>query len=237
MMLNTPTTTSRGLPLFATLVMLTEFADPTPLNQALADWVRSQQRRQTGMQRTNVGGWHSEKFPADLPEPAVQAFLAAVRPALSEWAAQTFQLSSIPDPAAWQIEFWANCNRRGHYNKAHDHFRADIIASAFYYVQSGGDQVGGRTVFINQQSVPPYVELGIDWRDREYALTPKDGTLVIFPSWLGHKVEPFQGDGDRITLALNAGHPMLPVQKRGEKPRLAWLRTRLRALLRMVSKA
>ena len=227
-MSNVLATTSRGVLLFPTPVLLTEFAEPAELNAALTRWVHRQQQLQAGIQRTNVGGWHSETLAADVPEPAVQGFLATVRPALSEWAQQSFQLASLPDPAAWQIEFWANCNQRGHYNQAHDHFRSNVIASAFYYVQCGGDKVGGRTVFINQQSVPRYVELGVAWRDPSYALTPKDGMLVVFPSWLGHEVEPFTGDGDRITLALNAGHPMLPVKKRGDKPRLASLRTALR---------
>jgi predicted 2-oxoglutarate/Fe(II)-dependent dioxygenase YbiX len=29
------------------------------------------------------------------------------------------------------------------------------------------------------------------------------GELVIFPSWVLHDVKPFEGDGERITIAFN----------------------------------
>jgi hypothetical protein len=29
------------------------------------------------------------------------------------------------------------------------------------------------------------------------------GQLVLFPSWIMHDVKPFQGDGERITVAFN----------------------------------
>ncbi len=35
-------------------------------------------------------------------------------------------------------------------------------------------------------------------------LSLKPGQLVLFPSWLGHMVTPFRGDGERITVAFNA---------------------------------
>jgi hypothetical protein len=32
---------------------------------------------------------------------------------------------------------------------------------------------------------------------------PKDGLLVLFPGWLSHSVEPWQGSGERISVAMN----------------------------------
>ncbi len=34
--------------------------------------------------------------------------------------------------------------------------------------------------------------------------TPSAGQVLLFPSWLEHCVEPFTGDGDRISMAFNA---------------------------------
>lgn len=36
-----------------------------------------------------------------------------------------------------------------------------------------------------------------------YAQALQPGQLVLFPSWLGHFVSPYQGDGERITVAFN----------------------------------
>lgn len=212
----------RSQPIFPTPILICEIADPVRLNQSLIEWVQQLRAHDPGVQRTNAGGWHSRKQLAD--DPHAGRFVQVAREALSAWAVQSFALTDPPDPNGWQIELWANLNQRGHYNHAHDHFRSGVIASAFYYVQCGGENVGGSTVFLNQQSVPSRIEPGVAWRDSEYAVTPKDGTLMVFPSWLGHRVEPYLGDGDRITLALNAGHPALPVRKRGDRPLPSWLK-------------
>lgn len=206
------------LSLFPTPVLSSVLPDARRINAELVEWVRGLQRDDGGMQRTNVGGWHSNVMLAQRPDPVLQGFLTHARSALSLWAMQCFALSQPPDPAGWQIELWANVNRRGHHNRAHDHLRSGVIASAFYYVQCGGTDVAGRTVFVNQQSVPSKVECAVPWRDHEWAVTPTDGVLMVFPSWLGHRVEPFEGDGDRITLALNAGHAALPIKRRGDRP-------------------
>ena len=208
--------------IFSTPILISEVVSPAPFNQALVEWILSLRDRDPGVQRTNAGGWHSRKTLASAPQAA--DFLQLAREALSNWAMQSFALVQPPATAEWQIELWANLNQRGHHNHAHDHFRSGIIASAFYYVQCGGGHAGGRTVFLNQQSVPAFVELAAPWRNREYALTPKDGTLVIFPSWLGHRVDPYQGEGNRISLALNAGHPALPVKRKGDRPIPLWLK-------------
>jgi predicted 2-oxoglutarate/Fe(II)-dependent dioxygenase YbiX len=36
---------------------------------------------------------------------------------------------------------------------------------------------------------------------RHVALEP--GQLVVFPSWILHDVKPFQGEGERVTVAFN----------------------------------
>jgi hypothetical protein len=37
--------------------------------------------------------------------------------------------------------------------------------------------------------------------------TPATGHLILFPSWLEHRVEPFEGEGERISIAFNATNP------------------------------
>lgn len=35
-------------------------------------------------------------------------------------------------------------------------------------------------------------------------MTPEEGTLIIFPSWLNHKAMPYDGEKDRIIISFNA---------------------------------
>jgi Putative 2OG-Fe(II) oxygenase len=36
---------------------------------------------------------------------------------------------------------------------------------------------------------------------------PATGHLLLFPSWLEHRVEPFAGSGERISIAFNVRNP------------------------------
>lgn len=35
-------------------------------------------------------------------------------------------------------------------------------------------------------------------------MTPEEGTLIVFPSWLNHKAMPYDGEKDRIIISFNA---------------------------------
>jgi hypothetical protein len=37
--------------------------------------------------------------------------------------------------------------------------------------------------------------------------SPATGHLLLFPSWLEHRVERFEGAGERISIAFNATNP------------------------------
>ncbi len=37
-----------------------------------------------------------------------------------------------------------------------------------------------------------------------FDVTPEQGTLIVFPSWLSHKAMPYDGDKDRIIISFNA---------------------------------
>ena len=37
--------------------------------------------------------------------------------------------------------------------------------------------------------------------------SPATGHLLMFPAWLEHRVERFEGSGERISIAFNASNP------------------------------
>jgi hypothetical protein len=37
--------------------------------------------------------------------------------------------------------------------------------------------------------------------------SPETGHLLMFPGWLEHRVERFEGTGERISIAFNASNP------------------------------
>ncbi|MCX7602300.1 MAG: 2OG-Fe(II) oxygenase family protein, partial [Meiothermus sp.] len=37
-----------------------------------------------------------------------------------------------------------------------------------------------------------------------FDVTPEEGVLVVFPSWLLHKAMPYDGERDRVIISFNA---------------------------------
>jgi hypothetical protein len=91
----------------------------------------------------------------------------------------------------WSFDAWANINRRGDGNRVHNHGCGPGSAkwSGIYYVSDGGGDAP--TVFIDRVS-------------GERRVFPVPGLLVIFPSSIRHAVEPHNGWGERVTIAVNA---------------------------------
>jgi hypothetical protein len=39
--------------------------------------------------------------------------------------------------------------------------------------------------------------------ERSIVLQPEPGMLILLPAWLQHSVSPWEGDGQRISVAMN----------------------------------
>jgi len=106
---------------------------------------------------------------------------------------------------------WFHVTRRGGFFGVHNHPNASW--SGVYCVDPGQHDAGakdsGRLMFINPMITSAmYVDAGIARMQLPYgsqvagfALEP--GQLVIFPSWVLHDVKPFEGEGERVTIAFN----------------------------------
>ena len=85
------------------------------------------------------------------------------------------------------------------------HWHPNCSWCGIYYLQSGDEGVGGDTVFEN-----PYKSVNIDQGSRYlhddsvFRVTPKDGTLVLFPSHISHYQAIYKGVQDRIVVAFNS---------------------------------
>jgi uncharacterized protein (TIGR02466 family) len=101
--------------------------------------------------------------------------------------------------------FWANINNVGHSNTTHAHLQSFL--SGVFYIKV--PENSGRICFIrdykessliSQYGNPTQNELNFS----SYAYQPEEGQLIIFPSWLPHRVEPNQSNDERISMAFDA---------------------------------
>ncbi len=198
------------MPLFSTWIYLCDDG-PKHLNERLEQLTRQLMREdRNAIRRTNDGGWHYAFDLFQLEEPVVtefrdqmvqhvQAFLNYFRPAERKKKDQ------------FRLQGWINVNRADHYNVLHCH--PGSFLSATYYVKVPEDMRGGEIVFRDPRgpAVAMYESPGIElpWVGSGMGIpfSPATGHLLMFPAWLEHRVERFDGSGERISIAFNATNP------------------------------
>ena len=106
---------------------------------------------------------------------------------------------------------WFHVTRRGGFFGLHNHPTASW--SGVYCVAPGlhdaGRKSSGVLTFVNPMITSAmHMDAGIARMPLPYGyqtanITLEAGQLVIFPSWVLHDVKPFEGEGERVTVAFN----------------------------------
>lgn len=201
---------SERLDLFATPILKARPPDAEALNAALLVTIGEQRDAGKGIDRSNIGGWHSS---TDMTEWGGEPARA-----LAEFAVQEGSQHMVDVAAGgkrkfnWGVDMWANVNSPGHANQMHCHPGA--YWSGVYYPDPGGSEHpdGGGELLLEDprypmayMTVPDLVLRNADGEPMysQVAVRPKAGLLVMFPSWLRHSVRPHAGDRDRVSVAIN----------------------------------
>jgi len=170
-------------------------------NDRLEKFCLEQKKNSPGRIVSNSGGWQSENL--DLATPELAELFAEVGKRLDE-IHRYFEFSA---PLRQVItEAWININQKGHFNNSHDH--PGSLFSAVYYVKGGADKgdlelktpIAPHTYTISKEMVGSYNA----FTGHAMVIPPITGDLVIFPSWILHRVNMSQSQEDRISIAFNA---------------------------------
>tara|TARA_B100000035_G_scaffold237444_1_gene205690 strand:- start:1216 stop:1749 length:534 start_codon:yes stop_codon:yes gene_type:complete len=95
----------------------------------------------------------------------------------------------ITDLNLYYREFWGNVYRKGDYALWHDHFPCRF--SFVYFLKCKSNHS------------PLYIQNKCDRKNKPLIIKPVEGRLVIFPSFIRHKVPIHIHNETRITLAGN----------------------------------
>ncbi|RYD69223.1 MAG: hypothetical protein EOP84_28875 [Verrucomicrobiaceae bacterium] len=177
----------------------------------IRDYLLSLRPQSAGEEKSNRGGWHSSGNLFDPTEYRVFPKLQeAVTKALFRYIGETCNYRGAIQLA---LTGWTVINGPGNYNAPHNH-AANLLSGALYISLPSGMR-GGEIVFLdprlnlNAHDTPAMRELGIKppWVATQLNVAPAAGDILVFPSWLGHYVEPFQSDDPaavRIVVSFNA---------------------------------
>lgn len=188
------------------------------LNAQLRDAILQQYESTDGIQVSNRdGGWHSKKNLQDWSAPGVEQFMRHIGSGVRDIVRQTVDEPERAHLDNWLIEAWANVNVKGARNESHAHGgrKRPTLWSGIYYLDSGmadgGGDIQGGTVFEDRIGVPRAMDDTDYAVPQEEVIEPESGLMVMFPSTLHHRVEPYLGDTRRITIAWNLYHPRFRV--------------------------
>ena len=193
------------LSLFSTPILNTLWEDAEGLNHELEQHIRSLAEGSEGLNRSNVGGWHS---PLDFLE-SDRGCVATLQNRLGDTVRSVMQqVATEPGEQHFRLEAWANVLPTGGYHSLHCHPNA--AWSGVYYVTGNPMPAEGEHPFSGKLELidpRPGASLSYSEGTRLYGrflVNPQAGQLVLFPGWLQHQVHPYLGPGERITIAFNA---------------------------------
>ncbi|WP_392530623.1 TIGR02466 family protein [Nostoc sp. C117] len=154
-----------------------------------------------GIQMSNILGWHSVDNLNKRDD--FQDFMKIIMDNVLEIA--NFLKWDLEQVVLTINNCWAMINRKFSSNSVHDH--PNSLLSGVYYIKSPKDC--GGLLFRDprvaaHRILPPYLEL-TPWTMPSVTYKPVEGTMIIFPSWLTHGVEPNLSDEERISISFNIG--------------------------------
>lgn len=191
---------------YGTLLLQRRVDAMLPHNAALADYALRLRAAEPGVDKSNEGGWHSAGNIFEQGEPLIGTLAQHLQAAIQHMSVVAQQITAPRVDFKATLFGWINVNGPGDYNMPHYH--PGNTWSGVYYIRTGTDvperPTSGRIEFIDPRTrceVGPGDGLS---HGSAIWIAPTDGLLLLFPSYLEHYVHPYQGAGERITLAFNS---------------------------------
>ena len=161
-----------------------------------------------GIQASNRGGWQSN----DIQEKKHEEFIKLkkeINQYLQTYHSEVFGGIEFEEEQNLDM-MWTNINGKYHYNEWHIHLFSTI--SGVYYIKHDGSVENGNLMFKHPNNLymgaahwPSVMPKTLNEVTSEIVnIVPKSNMLLLFPSWLEHKVEDNLKNDLRISLSFNA---------------------------------
>ena len=193
---------SEILRLFPEPVFKYKFREFEEFNKHLSEYIYElREEDKEGVKRSNKGGWHSKNF--KLTDPNSIQFKFGVK--LQEYIINAFQ------NFGWKVEnkniriseMWAIINEKDNFNVLHTH--PNSYLSSAYYVKAkkncGKFEIENPN--IAKRHSFPEIALRNELNLEVASIDINEGDLLLFPSYLPHKVGKNESDEDRIVISFN----------------------------------
>ncbi|MEL6367465.1 MAG: TIGR02466 family protein [Pseudomonadota bacterium] len=189
---------------FSTPIANVHWKAADSLNDALRSSILDRMEAQP-VQRSNVGGWHSDQDLLEWPDSSVATFSDRLWAVIHSINQSTFEDGKAPLEEQMRIDAWANVLMQGGYNSVHAHPNA--LWSGVYYV-TDNESIDDHPFSGKLELLDPRPATSVAFAESmrvygRFLVNPIAGQLVVFPSWLQHCVHPYFGHKQRIAIAFN----------------------------------
>ena len=185
---------------FSTPVWVSKIDNYKDTNDKIYGYIKNLQNLDNkGLIKSNIKGWHSKNF--DLKNEIVINFINSI----------SAEINAVIKAMDWDIKnqtakisgMWAIINTGGASNARHHHGNSDI--SAAYYVRA--PENCGEIVFYDPRPAPVFSHPRSNnpnfLNAMVNSITPVEGGLVLFPSYLDHSVNPNNSSEERVVISFN----------------------------------
>ncbi len=185
---------------FPTPVWTLQLDNYQSINEQMYKFIKiTQSKDHEGINKSNIKGWHSKDFNMQENEP--KNFIKFILPAIEQvitdmnWEKQKQSININ--------NMWAIINTGGSANLRHQHGNSTI--SGAYYVRAPKNS--GDIVFYDPRPAPVYTypkAMNPNLLNAQVnGISPKEGALVLFPSYLDHSVNENLSNEERIVISFN----------------------------------
>ena len=152
-----------------------------------------------GINKSNNFGWHSQDF--NLNDDIPKQFLEKAKPIIKEAIDDMHWDLSKQDSRITNM--WSIINQKDSSNLRHIH--PNCFLSSAYYVKAPKDC--GELKFYDPRSAAIYRSASSTKAGKlnmeVYNVIPKEGLLVLFPSYLHHSVDVNNSNDERVVISFN----------------------------------
>ena len=186
--------------LFPTPVWTLQLDNYKVVNEEMYEYIKKTQiKDQKGITKSNIKGWHSKNF--DLQDTEPKKFINVILPSIEK---VMIDMNWNREKQAIRISnMWTIINTGGSTNSKHQHGNSTI--SGAYYVRAPKNC--GDIVFYDPRPAPVFYypsAIGSNFLNAQVnGITPKEGGLILFPSYLDHSVNENLSNEERIVISFN----------------------------------
>lgn len=169
--------------------------------QELIDTLSQMRKQDTGVNRSNLGGWHSHDRLHLSEDPTTRNLMHSI---LSVATACIDDFEQDRDYGRIVMtQAWANVNDTHNWNVPHMHLPSDWSGVLYVSVEppdesDSGAAKPGDIMFFNPMPMSPRYK-----RPTTVNYTPREGLLLLFPGYLLHMVAPHNASRPRISISFN----------------------------------